>query len=233
MRLDGKRALVTGGARRIGAAIVESLTRAGARVAIHCNRSLDEAKELQHRCPGSIVIEADLADRDARHAIVPESARALGGLDILVNNASVWEASPLPEIEPSHWDRALELNLTAPFFLAQQAGDIMKRDGSGVIVNLTDWGIRRPYTNQLAYFAAKGGLEAATMGLARALSPEVRVLAVAPGAVLVENEQEAAEANLVQRIGSAENIADTVLFAVSNDFVTGTTLTVDGGRSLA
>jgi len=233
VNLSNKRALVTGGAKRIGAAVVKALSDAGARVAIHCHTSLDEAKELQHQCSGSVVIEADLADRDARDAIVPETLRALGGLDVLVNNAAIWEAAPLPEIEPDDWDRMLEINLTAPFFLARKAGLEMKSRGAGVVVNLTDWGISRPYGDRIAYFAAKGGLEAASRGLAKALAPEVRVVAVAPGAAVIENGENAVEATLVKRLGGAETVADTVLFAVRNEFLTGVTLTVDGGRSIA
>ncbi|MHC4939225.1 MAG: SDR family oxidoreductase [Planctomycetota bacterium] len=233
MNLTDKTALVTGGAKRIGAAIARSLSDAGVRVAIHCHESLEEAKELQHSCPGSVVIEADLADRDARDAVVPEAIRALGGLDILVNNAAIWESAPLPEIDQQHWDRMLEINLTAPFFLAREAGRRMKEAGSGLIVNLTDWAVERPYPGKIAYFAAKGGLEAVSRGLARALAPEVRVVSIAPGAAVIENGDAAREATLLKRLGGAESIAETVLFAARNDFLTGTTLTVDGGRNLA
>ena len=114
----------------------------------------------------------------------------------------------------------------------------MKEAGSGVVVNLTDWGIDRPYADRLAYFAAKGGLQSATMGLAKALGPEVRVLAIAPGAILgdpdMSAEQEAAarRANLLDRLGGPETVAESVIFAIRNEFLTGTTLTIDGGRSL-
>ncbi|MHC4954259.1 MAG: SDR family oxidoreductase [Planctomycetota bacterium] len=238
MDITGKRALVTGGARRIGAAITRALSQAGAHVAIHCNRSIDDARELARECPGSLVIEADLADRAAREAIIPETARVLGGLDILVNNASAYDAAPLPELEPDHWDRMLEINLTAPFFLSQQAGLRMKQAGSGVIVQLTDWGVHRPYPNRLAYFASKGGLASVSMGLAAALAPEVRVVAVAPGPILLtedatpQQEEAIRMATPLGRLGGEKSVADTVLFAVQNDFLTGTTLTVDGGRTL-
>ena len=156
VKLEHCTALVTGGAKRIGAAIARALSDAGARVAIHCHDSLDEAKELQHQCPGSVVIEADLADRDARDAVVPEAIRALGGLDILVNNAAIWEAAPLPEIDQQHWDRMLEINLTAPFFLAREAGRRMKEAGGGLIVNLTDWAVERPYPQRNRLFRLQG-----------------------------------------------------------------------------
>jgi len=238
VELDGKLALVTGGARRIGAEITRALSKAGARVAIHCHESIDVARELARECPGSMVIEADLGDRDARDAIIPETSRVLGGLDILVNNASIYEAAPLSEVTSEHWDRALEINLTAPFFLSQKAGLQMKQAGGGVIIQLTDWGIHRPYPNRLAYFAAKGGLESATMGLAAALAPEVRVVAIAPGPILLaegasaQQEESIRMATPLGRLGGAQTIAETVVFAARNDFITGTTLTVDGGRSL-
>jgi pteridine reductase len=229
--LKGKRALVTGGARRIGAAIVQALADEGVRVAIHCNESDAEAIELQARCPGSIVICVDLLDREARDHLVPEAVRALGGLDILVNNAAIWEASP--EISQEPWDCALELNLTAPVFLAQAAAKVMQNGGEqGVIINLTDWGISRPYPDRIAYFASKAGLEAATMGLAAAFAPKIRVIAIAPGAILVKNEAAAADATLLKKVGGTQSVADSVLFAAKNDFLTGTTLTIDGGRSL-
>jgi pteridine reductase len=126
----------------------------------------------------------------------------------------------------------LEVNLTAPMFLARQAGLAMKSGGGGVIVNLTDWAIERPYPDKIAYFAAKAGLQAVSMGLARALAPEVRVVSIAPGAAVIENGENALQATLVKRLGGAETIADSVLFAARNEFLTGTTLTVDGGRSL-
>ena len=238
MDLRGKRALVTGGARRVGAAITKALSEAGARVAIHCHDSIDAARELGAQCPGSVVVEADLADRAARDAIIPEISKVMGGLDILVNNAAVYETVSLPEMNDDHWDRTLEVNLTAPFFLARQAGRQMKAAGSGVIVNLTDWGLSRPYPDRLAYFAAKGALASVSMGLAKALAPEVRVVAVAPGAILgdpsMSAQQEAAarRANLLDRLGGPESVAESVLFAIRNDFLTGTTITVDGGRSL-
>lgn len=231
MDLKGKRALVTGGARRIGAAIVQALADEGVRVAIHCNESDLEAMELQARCPGSIVICLDLLDREARDHLVPEAVRALGGLDILVNNAAIWE--PASEISEEPWDCTLEMNLTAPVFLAQAAAEVMQKGGQeGVIINLTDWGVSRPYPDQIAYYAAKGGLEAATRGLAAAFAPKIRVIAIAPGAILVKNEAAAASATLLERIGGTQSVADSVLFAAKNDFLTGTTLTIDGGRSL-
>ena len=238
MDLKDKRALVTGGGRRIGREICLALARKGARVAIHCNRSFEQARELAQECPGSVVVDADLADPGARGALVRIAAEALGGLDLLVNNASVYGRIPLPEIEDESLDESLEVNLKAPLLLARDAGLAMREAGSGVIVNLTDWATRRPYPDFLPYFAAKAGLESATAGLARALAPQVRVNAVAPGAILPPDPPDAAyeakilDATPLGRFGGADAVVSTVLFLVANDFITGQTITVDGGRSL-
>jgi NAD(P)-dependent dehydrogenase (short-subunit alcohol dehydrogenase family) len=238
VEIRGARALVTGGARRIGRALVEGLAAEGARVAIHCHTSADEAEALAAACPGSVVLRADLADPAARDGLVARAVEALGGLDILVNNASTYVRTDLEDIDAHAWDRALAVNLTAPFFLARDAGLHMRSSGGGVIVNLTDWAVDRPYPAYLPYFAAKGGLASATRGLARALAPEVRVNAVAPGPILLPEgasaayEGEVVRATPLGRLGGADAIVAAVMFLIGNDFVTGSTLSVDGGRSL-
>jgi pteridine reductase len=238
VEIHGRAALVTGGARRIGRAICLALAGRGARVAIHCHSSQAEARELAAQCPGSVVVRADLQNPVERARLVPEAADRLGRLDFLVNNASVYEAAPLAEIDETLWERALAVNLTAPFFLARDAGLRMCATGGGAIVNLTDWGIDRPYPQRLPYFAAKAGLDAATRGLARALAPEVRVNAVAPGPILLPEdagEDLAAairEATPLGRLGGPGAVASAVLFLLCHDFMTGETIRVDGGRSL-
>mgnify|MGYP002623921380 FL=1 len=236
--LAGKAALVTGGARRIGAAISLALAERGVRVAIHCRASRAEADALAARCPGSVVVQGDLAAPDAPARLVAEAWERLGHLDVLVNNAASYEKVSPEEIDPAAWDRTLAVNLRAPFFLARDAAVRMRARGAGAIVNLTDWAVHRPYPAYLPYFAAKGGLEAATAGLARAFAPEVRVNAVAPGPILLPDdappEQRAAveRATPLGRLGGTDAIVSAVLFLVGNDYVTGTTVTVDGGRSL-
>jgi len=236
--LDGRTALVTGGARRIGRAICLALAGRGVRVAIHCRSSEAEARDLADRCPGSVVLRADLADPAERARLLPEAFERLGRIDFLVNNAAVYETAPLEEIDEAAFERALAVNLTAPFFLARDAGLRMRAAGSGAIVNLTDWGIDRPYPDRIPYFAAKAGLAAATKGLARALAPEVRVNAVAPGPILLPEgagEQVAAavvKATPLARLGGPDAIATAVLFLLDHDFMTGETIRVDGGRSL-
>ncbi|MHC4549303.1 MAG: SDR family oxidoreductase [Planctomycetota bacterium] len=238
MNLEGRAALVTGGGRRIGRALCLALAGRGVRVAIHCRRSVAEAEEVARRCPGSAVLPADLTDAGGRARLVAEAWERLGTLDILVNNASVYEETPLADLDEAAWDRTLAVNLTAPFFLARDAGLRMRAAGGGAIVNLTDWAVARPYPRYLPYYAAKGGLAAVTAGLARALAPEVRVNAVAPGPILLAEGAAPDRADAIRRatplgrLGGAEAVASAVLFLLCNDFVTGETLTVDGGRSL-
>jgi pteridine reductase len=238
VELQGRGALVTGGARRIGRAICLALAGRGVRVAIHYRSSEAEARELATQCPGSVVLKADLANPGERARLVPEAADRLGRLDYLVNNASIYEAATLPEIDDLLWERSLAINLTAPFFLARDAGLRMRATGGGAIVNLTDWGTERPYPHRLPYFAAKAGLEAATRGLARALAPEVRVNAVAPGPILLpedagpEMHDAIRKATPLGRLGGPEAVASATLFLLCHEFVTGEILRVDGGRAL-
>ncbi len=238
MEIDGRAVLVTGGARRIGRAICLALSERGARVAIHYRNSQEEAEEVASRCPHSAILPADLADAAEARALVGRAADALGGLDILVNNAAVYDRVAAADIDEATWDRHIDTNLKGPFFAAQEAGRLMKHAGGGVIVNLTDWGIDRPHPDFLPYYAAKAGLAAATAGLARALAPDVRVNAVAPGPILLPQDVDPAYAEKVrkltplQRMGGVQSVVSTVLFLIGNDYVTGETITVDGGRSL-
>jgi len=238
VNLKGRTALVTGGARRIGRALCLALGARGVRVAIHCHRSRRDADGVARECPGSVVLEADLARRGAPARLLDEAYERLGNLDILVNNAAAYEMVQLGEVDEAAWDRALAVNLTAPFFLAQGAGLRMRDAAGGAIVNLTDWAVHRPYPRYLPYYAAKAGLASITAGLARALAPEVRVNAVAPGPILLpegaDPDARAAieRATPLQRLGGTEAIVSSVLFLLGNEFVTGETLTVDGGRSL-
>jgi pteridine reductase len=239
VNLKGRTALVTGGARRIGRALCLALGEHGVSVAIHCHRSREEADAVARECPGSVVLEADLARRGAPARLLDEAYEQLGNLDILVNNAAVYESVQLPELDEATWDRALAVNLTAPFLLARRAGLRMREAGSGAIVNLTDWAVARPYPRYLPYYASKAGLAAVTAGLARALAPEVRVNAVAPGPILLpegagDDDLRAAieRATPLARLGGEGAVVSAVLFLLGNEFVTGETLTVDGGRSL-
>jgi NAD(P)-dependent dehydrogenase (short-subunit alcohol dehydrogenase family) len=238
MKIEGARILVTGGARRVGRVIVESLARRHAHVIVHYHQSADDANSLATslRAEGASVelVSANLEDQDA----VSDLVNKLNDIDVLVNSAAIFPRTPLAQLNPEVWARTLSTNLTGPVFLAAQLGQKMRASGHGVIVNITDCGIRRPYKNYLPYLVSKAGLEMATQVLAIELAPEVRVVAVAPGTVLPPEDtsprmrETLAKKSLLQKCGHPENVAQAVIFAIENDFLTATTITVDGGTVL-
>jgi pteridine reductase len=244
MPLDGKVALVTGSARRLGAAIVMRLHTAGAKVAVHYRASSAEAEalatELNARRPGSAVaLQADLLDAASLPGLVQAVVQAFGRLDILVNNASSFYPTPVGEITPAQFDDLVGTNLRAPLFLSQAAAPQLRLH-QGLIVNLLDIHASRPLKRHPVYCAAKAGLAMLTRSLARELGPQVRVNGVAPGPVLwpegdldPDLKKKIIDRTALKRAGSPEDIARAVLFfATEAPYVTGQILAVDGGRSL-
>lgn len=242
--LDGKVALVTGGARRVGAAIVRRLHGAGARVVVHYRGSDADAKELETELEakreGSVArIRRDLLEPGAPEALLAEVVDRLGRLDVLVNNASMFYPRSIGKIEPRHWDELVGSNLRAPLFVAQAAAPHLKR-ARGAIVNITDIHAERPLKGFALYSVAKAGLSALTRSLALELAPEVRVNAVAPGAIAWPDDdkfdnaerQRIVATTPLGRIGSPDDIAQAVHYLATAPFVTGHILAVDGGRSV-
>jgi len=238
--------LVTGGARRVGAAIVRAVHGAGADVAVHCHRSCAEADlllaELEAARPGSTaVVQGDLLDGARLDAIVREAVARFGRLDGLVNNASTFHATPLDRLDPGAWEDLIGTNLRAPLFLAKAAAPHL-RAARGAIVNIVDIHAERPLAGFLAYSVAKSGLAGLTRALALELAPEVRVNGVSPGAILWPEDGEAFPPGERERItvqtplrrtGSPEDIAGAVKYLLFDaPFVTGQVLAVDGGRSI-
>ena len=238
--------LVTGAAKRIGAAIARELHAAGAQVALHCNRSRAAAdklaKELNAKRRGScIVVQADLLELKALDRIVDEGVRAFGRLDGLVNNASSFRATPLGTITVEDWKDLVGTNLRAPLFLSQAAAPHLRKS-KGAIVNVVDIHAERPLKDFVAYSIAKAGLAGLTRSLALELAPDVRVNGVAPGAILWPDEGEhfaAAERRRItrqtplERIGTPGDIAGAVKYLLFDaPFVTGQILAVDGGRAI-
>jgi len=243
VNLAGRTALVTGAARRLGRAIAEDLAAGGARVAVHYRGSAAEAAAvvdgIRDRGGEAVSFAADLGDARAVEALAAAVGARLGPVDILVNNASVFARRPIDTLEPDEWDATLAVNLTAPFRLALRLGRAMRARGAGKIVNLTDIAAARPYGDYLPYGVSKAGLVALTRGLARALAPAVQVNAVAPGPVLepIDGTPEGNAAILRRtpagRFGGTSDVVRAVRFLIeSSDFVTGTTVVVDGGRAL-
>lgn len=235
-------ALVTGGARRIGRAIVEALARAGYAVAIHVNRSLAVGQDLRDAIVAAggraAVVTGDLAAHEQVLALVPAAAAALGPLSLLVNNAGEFEADDLASLDRAQFDRHFAINLRAPLFLAQAFAAQAPQDANAAIINLLDPRVYRPTPRFLSYGLTKSGLHAATVMLAQALAPRIRVNAVAPGPTLPSPRQDAAAfASLSQAMPlghgpSPEEIADAVLFLAQARSISGETLAVDGGQHL-
>jgi len=243
MQLDGNVALVTGSAKRIGRSIALGLARAGADVMVHYNRSeadarrtADEIKTLGRRAG---LVQGELADARTPSKLVDETVGQLGRLDILINNASIFEPMPLEGLELGAWDRMLRINLTAPALLARAAWEQFKAHGAGKIVNLTDIIAERPWHEYIAYSISKAGLVALTKALARAMAPTVQVNAVSPGVSLwpedFTDQQKAAILTRVPmgRAADPDEVAAAVLFLVTgSSYITGEVLNADGGRSV-
>jgi pteridine reductase len=236
-------ALITGGAVRVGRAIVRELAGRGYCVAVHANKSLDKAQELveELRQGGyeAAAFGAELRDEDATRTMIDRVHRRFGRLDALVNNAAIWSPTPLADVAADDLRRFFEVNTVSTFVCCQHAGLIMAaQESGGAIVNIGDWATRRPYRNYGAYFVSKGSIATLTRMFAVELAPRVRVNAVLPGPVMMPDDVAPAErqksitGTLVKREGRPENVAEAVVFLLANDFVTGVALPVDGGRTI-
>jgi NAD(P)-dependent dehydrogenase (short-subunit alcohol dehydrogenase family) len=233
-------ALVTGGAQRIGRAIVLALADAGYAVAIHTNRSRAAAEELRAALARegrrAAVVTADLADYDAVLRLVPAAVAAVGPLTLLVNNAAEFEPDEIGELDRERFDRHFAVNLRAPLFLAQAFA--AQAPAGGAIVNLLDQRVYRPTPRFLSYGLAKSGLHVATTTLAQALAPRLRVNAVAPGPTLPNPRQDAeafARYSAAMPLGhgpAPEEVASAVLFLARANNITGETIAVDGGQHI-
>lgn len=242
--LAGKAALVTGGARRVGAVIARRLHAAGAAVLIHYRDSEAEAarlaSELNAARPKSAAkVKAELLAPVAPRALIGAALDSFGRLDILVNNASSFFPVAVGAMEPSHWEELVGANLRAPLFIAQHAApELAKNEGS--IVNIVDIHAERPLKGYALYSIAKAGLAAMTRSLALELAPRVRVNGVAPGAIAWPEDGQFTDEERARilfttplaRIGAPEDIARAVHFLACAPYVTGQILAVDGGRSI-
>lgn len=236
--------LITGGARRVGAAIARCLHDAGASVLIHYRSSHAEAVALAAslnaaRAGSAHCAGGDLVDPDVPAALVETALARFGALDVLINNASSFYPTPVGRITPQAWDDLLGTNLKAPLFLSQAAAPAL-RMRRGTIINIVDIHGLRPLREHPVYCAAKAGLAMLTRSLARELGPEIRVNGIAPGPVLwperalsEELKREIVEQTALKRRGSPTDIARTALFLARDaPFVTGQIIAVDGGRSI-
>ena len=244
--MQGKVVLITGGAKRVGAATCRRLHSAGANLMLHYRVSAGEARllqaELNHQRKDSVaLIQADLLDTAKLPAMVEQTVQSFGRLDALVNNASSFFQTPVGEITAAAWEDLIGTNLRAPLFLSQAAAPALKKS-QGAIVNITDIHAERPLKNYVVYSVAKAGLVGLTRSLARELAPEVRVNAIAPGPILWPDDESFDELSRqriishtpLKREGTPEDIAKAVHFLLAEaTYVTGETINVDGGRHVA
>jgi pteridine reductase len=244
--VQGKVVLITGGAKRVGAATCRRLHAAGANLMLHYRESAGEARLLQaelnnQRKDSVALIQADLLDLGKVQSIVDQSLQTFGKLDALVNNASSFFQTPVGEITAAQWEDLIGTNLRAPMFLAQAAAPALKKS-QGAIVNITDIHAERPLKNYVVYSVAKAGLVGLTRSLARELAPDVRVNAVAPGPILWPDDaafdelsrQRIISHTPLKREGTPEDIAKAVHYLLADaTYVTGETINVDGGRHVA
>ncbi len=238
MDLTDKIALVTGASKRIGRAIALALGRAGADVVVHYNRSQSEAEataeEIAAAGRRAKTVRADLAEPDQIAEMFDAIAEKFARLDVLVNNAAVFERTPIETLSAERWDAQMNVNARAPALCIRHAIGLMP--SGGAIVNITDIAADRPWPAYAAYCASKAALLALTKSAALAFAGRnIRVNAVAPGAILWADDTSEAEKQAVldkiplKRLGCPDDIAAAVVFLASQDYITGQTLGIDGG----
>ena len=238
--LQNRVALVTGAAKRIGRAVALRLAGEGADVVIHYNRSKSEAEaaaaEIAKLGRKSIALQADLCSVAEIKRLFQQTAERFGRLDILVNSAANFLHTEFGSTSEQTWDAALDTNLKAPFFCAQAAAPLLKKN-HGVIVNFADVGGILGWTEYIPHSVSKAGVMMLTRCLAKELAPEVRVNAIAPGTITMPGDPPEWESDFVKsaplrRSGKPSDVADAVLFLVHSRFITGQLLVLDGGRTL-
>jgi pteridine reductase len=234
-------ALVTGGAVRVGRAISLGLAEAGYDLIVHYRSSIGPAEEVAGLIEGlgrsCELVSGDLADPDEPVSVVDRARSRFGRLDLLVNNAAGFDTRPLPEVDASTWDQVMDVNVRAPHLLVRAAEDLL-RASNGAVVNLVDLSAFQAWTEHPTHAVSKAALAHLTRVQARALAPEVRVNAIAPGAVLPPDDYSAERWDALrlrtplQRLGTPEDVVRAVIFLAQAPFVTGQVLAVDGGRLL-
>ncbi len=238
--ISGKVALVTGAARRLGRSVALRLAAEGAGVVVHYRDSGVAAREIVAEIEAlgrrAIAISADLRHPEEIRKLFDEALRHFSRLDILVNNAALFFPANLETTTEDHWDTLLDTNLKAQFFCAQAAAPAL-RDAGGVIVNFASLGGILPWPGHIPYCVSKAGVIMLTRCLARALAPQVRVNAIAPGTISMPGDPPEWESDFIRlaplrRTGTPADIADAVSYLIPSTFISGQILVLDGGRSL-
>ena len=239
-----KTIFITGAAKRIGKEIALTFKEIGWNIIIHYNSSKKDADDLADQInkdnPNSAkTVQGNLDVKEDVQEILSVVSEAFPSIDLLVNNASTFYPTPIDQISEDHWEKLIGSNLKGPLFLIQGLKEKLK-ESNGSIINITDTNLTKGVANYSIYSAAKAGLEAITKGLARELAPEIKVNAIAPGAMLEppdviwteEQKSKVIESIPLKRMGSEKDIANTVKFLAHSEYITGQTIKVDGGRSL-
>ncbi|MCI0434112.1 MAG: SDR family oxidoreductase [Gemmatimonadetes bacterium] len=241
MEIEGRIALVTGAARRVGRALALGLARAGADVLVHHHRSVDDAatavREIEALGRRAVAVPADLERAEDIAGLAGHARAEFGRLDVLVNSAARFERAAVSEITEADWDRVIGVNLKAPFFLTRALLPLL-RPGGGVVVNIADLSAVQAWPSFAHHAVSKAGLVHLTRVLARALGPEIRVNCIVAGTVIPaedhqgDDDADRAVRRIVGRPGDPQDVVDALLYLVRSDFVTGEIVTVDGGRRL-
>lgn len=237
--LEGRVALITGGAKRIGRSITEKLAAEGADVAVDYSTSRNEADALvaalQKLGRRAVAVRADVSKKHDVDEMIASVRKEFGRLDILVNNAGMFFPSEFTELKEDQWDKIMDTNLKSQFLCSQAAAPLLKSSGHGHIINISSLGGMLPWPKYTHYCVSKAGVIMLTRCLARALAPEVLVNSVAPGTIQFPDEapdEEYIRRAPLHRTGKGSDIADAVFYFATSDFVTGQILVVDGGRAL-
>ncbi|MFN2219597.1 MAG: SDR family NAD(P)-dependent oxidoreductase [Anaerolineae bacterium] len=240
MRIEGKTALVTGGAHRVGKAIVLALAQAGANVVVNYHSSAEAAEQTVPEAKalgvGALAVQADVSDHEQVSAMVDAARDRFGGVDILVNSASLWKKTPFPTDNLADWQTVTGILINGSFYCANAVAPMMLARGEGAMVNIVDLSAWQPWPDRAAHCVGKAALLALTRQLALELAPAVQVNAVAPGPVLqvpgssAQDNAETASGTLKGRWGKPEDVAGAVLFLVEADYITGEVIVVDGGQ---
>jgi NAD(P)-dependent dehydrogenase (short-subunit alcohol dehydrogenase family) len=243
MNINGKTALITGGAHRVGKAITLGLAQKGANVVINFNASAEPANqtaaEARSLGVGSLAVQCDVSSHDQVIWMIASAVEEFGGIDILINSASWFQKTPFPMEDFSDWFKVIDILIHGSMYCANALAPTMKERGEGAIINIVDRSAWHPFRGFAAHSVGKAGLLAFTRQLAIELAPEVKVNAVSPGPVLPppgytdEQAERVAQGTLLKRWGTPKDVADAVLFLIESDYITGEVITVDGGEQIA
>ena len=243
MDLNGKVALVTGGAKRLGRTIVHALAERGCQLVVHYHTSQADAEETLNELHTSgheaIVLQADITKEADVENMIKQAVERFGRIDVLVNNAAVFYRTPIDTVTFDDWEQIINVNLTGTFLCAHKIGLRMREWGWGHIINMADVAGQRPWADYIPYSVSKACVLTFSQGLAMELAPKVMVNAVVPGPMLFQDytpkkvQQREIEKTLVKHAGTPEEVAKLVVFVAESDFSTGSVFSVDGGRSLA